>query len=629
MTHTDIVANGCASASLGGRQVPSQPQFKTSRRTLFYVCAIVLLWAAVYGPGLWSPPLMDDADAVHAEASREMLQRSDYVTLHTNGVRYLEKAPLPYWLNAASYKIFGFSELSTRLPLSLLALAAVLAVFFLARDIAGDEAGLYSALILGTAIGPYIYTRFQIPDLIVGLWLTLTVHLLFRSFDQERPSVWLCWGIAATTALNVLTKGLIGVVFPIGILAIYILITGEFGHLRKLRLGSSALIFLAIAAPWHVLATLRNPAQGAAKGFFWFYFINEHLNRYLDKRIPRDYDKVRLSVFWSLILVWLIPWSGYVVAALRQLPLRWRNLRAGMSREQRATLLLLIWGLFILVFFSFSTRQEYYVLPALPAFAALTGIWLAREATSAPDSGTYRLGLITSRVGAVAGGILGVALLALAAISRPLPAGMDFADALRKRPELYALSFGHFFDLTPQAMGAFRTPLLITGTAFLIGTILSWYQRRRLRHRQANVALALMMVFVVYAVHLALITFLPVLGSKALAMEIKHDIRAGDVIVVDTEYSAASTINFYTGRQIHLLNNRKNDLWYGSLFPDCPKVFEDDASFAKLWTGPQRVFFVTYDAEGPKILNRYSTPGFELARSGDKTVFSNRGPSAP
>ena len=181
-------------------------------------------------------------------------------------MRYLEKAPLPYWINAASYKIFGFSEFSTRLPLSLLALGAVLAVFFLARDIAGDEAGLYSALILGTAVGPYIYTRFQIPDLIVGLWLTLTVHLLFRSFDQERPSLLVCWGIAAITALNVLTKGLIGVVFPVAILAIYILITGQFSHLRKLRLGSSALIFLAIAAPWHVLATLRNPPQGAAKG---------------------------------------------------------------------------------------------------------------------------------------------------------------------------------------------------------------------------------------------------------------------------------------------------------------------------------------------------------------------------
>ena len=337
---------------------------------------------------------------------------------------------------------------------------------------------------------------------------------------------------------------------------------------------------------------------------------------------------MRLSVFWSLILVWLIPWSGYVVAALRQLPLRWRNLRAGMSREQRATLLLLIWGLFILVFFSFSTRQEYYVLPALPAFAALAGIWLAREATSAPGSATYRLGLLSSRIAAIVGAVVGMLLVALAAISRPLPPGMNFADALRKRPELYALSFGHFFDLTPQAMGAFRIPLLITGMALLIGTFLGWYQRRRLRHRQANVALALMMVVVIYAVHLALITFLPVLGSKALAMEIKQDLRAGDVIVVNSEYSAASTINFYTGTQIHLLNNRKNDLWYGSLFPDCPKIFEDDASFAKLWTGPQRVFFVTYDEKGPKILNRYSTPVFELARSGDKAVFSNRAQSA-
>jgi 4-amino-4-deoxy-L-arabinose transferase-like glycosyltransferase len=253
--------------------------------------------------------------------------------MYADGVRYLDKAPFLYWVTAGSYKIFGFTEFSTRLPLTLFVLVCVLAVFFLARDIGGEEAGFFAGLVWVTAVGPYIYTRFLIPDLIVALWLTVSIHLLLRTFDEERPSRALFYGLGALTALNVLTKGLIGVIFPIAILGCYLLVTGNWGHLKKLRLFSTSVVFLVIAVPWHWLATVRNPPQGEAKGFFWFYFINEQVNRYLNKRIPHDYDKVPLLIFWGLVLVFLLPWSGYLVAALRQLPVRWRDIRSAMTRE--------------------------------------------------------------------------------------------------------------------------------------------------------------------------------------------------------------------------------------------------------------------------------------------------------
>jgi 4-amino-4-deoxy-L-arabinose transferase-like glycosyltransferase len=593
-------------------------------RTSLYLCTIGLLWALIYVPGLFSPGLMDDADAVHAEASREMLSRHDFITLHANGVRYLDKAPLLYWLTAGSYAAFGFSEFSTRLPLSLFVLAALLAVFLLARDIAGNDAGFFSALILATAVGPYIFTRFLIPDVVVGLWLTITVHLFWRSLNVSRPSLALCWSLGIVTALNVLTKGLIGAVFPVGIIGLYLLITGNLRHLLKLRLFSTAAVFFAVAAPWHLLAILRNPPQGEAKGFFWFYFINEQVNRFLNKRIPRDYDKVPLWLFWGLILVWLLPWSPYLVAALRQLPLRLRKLRAQLTSEQQALLLLVIWALVILVFFSFSTRQEYYVIPALPALAVIAGLWLARESTAPGDSTMRRL------AGRCAGLImgLGIAVFVLAAFFilkvPPLPANAELAEVLKKTPELYALSFGHFFDLTPKAMGAFRFPLALTGAAFLVGTTLSWLFRRRSCGLKANLALTLMMVVVLYAVHLALITFSPILGSKVLAAAIRADYHPGDVVVVDGEYSAASSVNFYTGIQLHLVNGRVNDLWYGSLFPDAPPIFENDASFAQLWLGSHRVFFITFNERGPEKLRRLGSAYHELAHSGGKAVFVNQ-----
>lgn len=586
---------------------------------------IVLFWALIYIPGMFSPPLLDDADARHAEAAREMLQRHDFVTMYVDGVRYLDKAPLPYWLNAASHAIFGINEFAARLPMTLAALALFLSVFFFGRDLAGSNAGFFAAMILATAIGPYIYTRFFIPDIMVCLWLTLTMHLFFRTLDGS-PRLSLCWLIGAVTAINVLTKGLIGVVFPLLIFVGYLFLTGNLKHLRKLRLFSTTIVFLAITAPWHVLATLQNPPQGEAKGFFWFYFINEQVNRYLNTRVPRDYDKVPLLLFWGLILVWMFPWTPFLAQSFRLVPRFWQRLRGRIdwNRNERIALLLISWALAILVFFSFSTRQEYYVLPSLPALALLAGIWLARENGSAEISADRKRGMVCSTI-LLALGVLVFAVAIVFAIKAPsAPPGADIADLLSTNPALYTLSLGHLFDLTGQSMSLFRFPLALTGIAFLLGTLANWWFRRRRKASFANISLSAMMAVFLYAVHLALGTFYPVLGSKPLAAAINCEFREGDTIVIDGTHSQASSINFYTGKQLHMLNARTDNLWYGSLFPDSPAVFEDDSSFRKIWQGPKRVFFVVYDAKRKEKLSSLKVPYFEIAKSGGKWVYSNR-----
>src|SRR5208337_4071366 len=266
------------------------------------VLVLIGLWAVIYMAGLSRPPLLDDADTVHAEAAREMLLQHDWVTLHTNGIRYLEKAPLMYWGVAASYSIFGISEWSTRLPLMLGVLGLLLATYKLGRYVFGESGGLYAGVVLATSVGPYIFTRILIPDILIGLWLTIGYYFFLRSLEEERPSRLACWGFAATCALNVLTKGLIGLVFPAGAIGLYLLLTGNLRHLLKLRILSSTAVFLAIAVPWHVLAAVRNPSQGTVRGFLWFYFINEHLMRFLNKRVPPGYDTVPLLIFWALLL---------------------------------------------------------------------------------------------------------------------------------------------------------------------------------------------------------------------------------------------------------------------------------------------------------------------------------------
>jgi 4-amino-4-deoxy-L-arabinose transferase-like glycosyltransferase len=585
------------------------------------VAALIALWAVIYMAGLSRPALLDDADTVHAEAAKEMLQRHDWVTLYANGVRYLEKAPLMYWGVATSYTLFGISEWSTRFPLMLGVLAMILSTYGLGRWALGSEGGFDSGLVLATALGPFLFTRFLIPDVAVGLWLTLTFWLFLISLEQPKPERWTCWGLAAVCALNVLTKGLIGRVFPIAGIGLYLLLTGNLRHLLKLRLLSSAIVFFVIAAPWHILAELRNPAQGNVHGFLWFYFVNEHILRFLNRRVPRDYDTVPLLLFWALLVLWLIPWTVFLPQSIQEVPKRWSNFRAHMTRRQRGYFLFFLWTLVIVGFFSLSTRQEYYTIPAIPAMALLVGGWLQRERASAPDSRERRSGRRSSVVLLVVGVAIAMVGFALLFFSKTPAPGTDLADLLRKNPQDYALSFGHFLDLTPQAMGAFRLPLFGFSFAFLLGTLANFILRRRPQAGPGNIALVAMMVVLLTCVRVAFGIFSPILSSKDLALAIREQYRPGDQIVVIGLYENASTLNFYTGIPLHSLRTPGGNMWYGTQFPGAPRVFETQDSFAEMWHGQQRVFLWAEEDEPPAL---HGLTSYVVARRGGKIIFSNQ-----
>jgi 4-amino-4-deoxy-L-arabinose transferase-like glycosyltransferase len=616
---------------------PEQPTTETTTRsaiprsTLLFadwrvsLLALIALWAVIYMAGLSHPALLDDADTVHAEAAKEMLQRHDWVTLYANGVRYLEKAPLMYWGVATSYTLFGINEWSTRFPLMLGVLAMILSTYGLGRWALGSEGGFDSGLVLATALGPFLFTRFLIPDVAVGLWLTLTFWLFLVSLEQPKPARWTCWGLAAMCALNVLTKGLIGLVFPAGAIGLYLLLTGNLRHFFKLRLVSSAMVFLAVAAPWHVLAALRNPPQGNVRGFLWFYFINEHVNRFLGTRIPRDYDKVPLLLFWALLVLWLIPWTVFLPQSLQEVPRRWRQFRAQMTRRQRAYLLFFLWNIVIVGFFSLSTRQEYYTIPAIPGMALLVGGWLQRERASASDSNERRSGRISSAVLLGVGLVIAVSGFALLFFSKAPAPGADLADLLRKNPQDYALSFGHILDLTPQAMGVFRVPLFGFSLAFLLGTVANFILRRRALAGAGNIALVAMMVVLLACVRISFGIFSPILSSKDLALAIREQHHPGDQIVVIGLYENASTLNFYTGIPLHSLRTPGGNMWYGTQFPGAPRVFETQASFEEMWKGPQRVFLWAEEEEPPAL---HGLTSHVVARRGGKIIFSNQ-PTVP
>jgi len=613
---------------------------------------LILLWLLFYASfTLLAPPLLDDADSVHAEVAREMLLRHDWTTLYANGIRYLEKAPLLYWSMAASMKIFGVGTAPPRIPLALTVLALALACeSFARRAFASTRAGLYAALITLSSFGIFIFTRITIPDAMVCLCLTLAVLCYWLTDQQTQPARPACFGFAACCALGVLTKGLIGLVFPIGVVALHLIATrgwrGAITRIKQLHPLTGTAVFLLIAAPWHILIGLANPSQGIpgsitftnghwivpqptdgnVHGWTWFYFVNEHLLRYLNLRVPRDYDTVPLALFWGLILIWLMPWSAFLFNAVAAVPWRSALRRTELTREQSTLLLLGIWAALPLLFFSLSTRQEYYVLPALPALILLIAAWLAREAREA-ETFTVPNPLVTAgqRISIVmlaSGSMAALAAMFFVLHSRPAGPNTDLANLLQQNPGEYALSFGHFLDLNAQAMGAFRGPLILTAIALFGGTHAAWLLRRAYKPHAANLWLAAAAFGFLLAAHLGLQTFAPVLTSKQLADAIAPELKPANIVVIHGEYEAGSTLGFYLRRNdIHIFEGRSSNLWYGSFFPDAPKIFEDEDSLRLKWSGIERVF-LWQDVTQP--LPKLPGKSYLLLQSGGKEILSNQ-----
>jgi 4-amino-4-deoxy-L-arabinose transferase-like glycosyltransferase len=590
------------------------------KRTWPSLVILSLLWLAVYGPGLFTPPLQDDVDASHADAGREILVRHDWVTLHENNIRYLEKAPLPYWGTAIAIKLFGIHTWSARLSLHLSVLALGFLLYFFGRRFLTPQSGFWAAVAFLATTGPYLFTRILIPDVTVGLWIGIALYLFLEGWQSEKPTLVSCWGIAAVVALSVLTKGLIGVVFPCAIIFIFLLLARDLPHLFKMHLFSSTLVFLLVAAPWHILAALRNPPAGQAKGFLWFYFVNEQFLRYLGERYPVDYDTFPLYLFYGLIFLWLLPWSSFLPQALGQVRFRLPRMATVRRSTDAVLLLLFCWPVVVLLFFSFSTRQEYYLAPGLPGLALLIGHWMAQESEAPIGSNIARAGRRSAAVLLAFGLVIAAITGTLAATSHTPASNLELFDLLNKNPNLYALSLGHMLDLTGDAMGFFRGPLIGTALAFLSGTLLNWFLRRHGKTHAANWALAAMMIVFIECAHISLGVFYPILGSQQFAVTLKPRLQHGDKIFMDGEYANASSVRFYTGEQIYVLNGRVNGLWYGSLFPDSPPIFLDDAQFTQLWGGPTRIYLITRNEKKRDAL----APVYQIAKSADRFIFSNR-----
>ncbi len=324
----------------------------------------------------------------YAEMAREMFTSGDWVTTRLNGIKYFEKPPLQTWLNALSFTLFGLGDWQARLWTGLCGILGVVLTGYTGARLFGQRTGFYAALVLGSSF--YWAACSQIDSLDMGLSSMMTIALcalLLAQRDDAAPAEqrnWMlvCW---AGMALAVLSKGLIGLVLPGGVLVVYTVITRDWKLWGRLHLVKGLLLMLAIAAPWFVLVGLRNPEQPH------FFFVHEHWDRFFLKEHHREQA---WYVFFVLTAIGMVPWTGVLL----------QGMRLGVQREAgrfRPRLMLLVWAVFILLFFTKSnSKLPGYILPIFPALALLVANYL--------EVGTRRSRMLTAALTAA----VGVALLA-------------------------------------------------------------------------------------------------------------------------------------------------------------------------------------------------------------------------
>lgn len=332
-----------------------------TRRNALLLAIAALCFTALWFALLAGRPLFDPDEGRYAEIPREMLSGGDWVIPHLNGLVYLEKPPLQYWITALGFRCLGESEATARLWTGLSGYLSLAIVFMLGRRLWGFEAGM-KALLLTSASSLFV---------LMGHQLTLDMSLSFALLaclacyvsaqlnrdDDRRCAAWMlgCW---AAMALAVLTKGLVGMLIPGATLTLYCLWQRDVEALHRLNVRWGLPLFAAIAAPWFVLAARANP------DFLNFFFVREHFLRFLT---PLEERVEPWWYFLAALLAGILPWFPEALGSMYA-PLRTSAPRGEFDPRR----LLWVWCAFVMVFFSLSASKLIpYILPAVPVLALL------------------------------------------------------------------------------------------------------------------------------------------------------------------------------------------------------------------------------------------------------------------
>jgi 4-amino-4-deoxy-L-arabinose transferase-like glycosyltransferase len=539
---------------------------------------LTFILALLFGFALGNRALWHPDEGRYVEIPREMAQSGDYVTPRLNGVKYFEKPVLFYWLQAGAIKAFGLSEWAMRLWPAIFGIAGCLLVYVTGRKLYDRRTGLLACAVLATAPLYFMLARVVTLDMPVSVFLTAALFM-FLLGTREPPGPTrrnFFWAFYALAALATLTKGLIGIVIPAVVIGAWIVLLWEWRLLKTIYLPSGLLLFLVIAAPWHILASNANPE------FAHFYFVHEHFERYLSK----VHDRYQPAWFFVPVLIaGFYPWIAFLPQAIgKALPASW------VARHQdKESLFLLLWAGLVFAFFSFSDSKLIpYILPAMPPLALLLARHLA-QAWDQPASSALRTGVWTL---VVVGLVLAAALVFLPNSTPDNP-----------RVAEYTRVFGGY---------AYAIIGGLLAVAF-VPAILSW--------RRSN-PLTTISLMVTSAVFLVIVTLsLPLLDAKRtvkdLALTLKPQLLPADEVLTYRTYY--QDLPVYLERRITIVD-WKGELKFGASVEDVSGWIIDEAAFWRRWEGPNRVYMLT-ERDNYDKLRAQGRGTFRLIAQSDANVL--------
>ena len=541
-------------------------------------------------------PFLDPDEGLYATIAQEMLGDGDWVIPHVNGLPYLEKPPLYFWLTALAFRVAGPSEWATRLPSALAALGTVILTWRVGRRLYGARAGLLAGLVVATVVGNALYVRKASPDQLFVFCLTLAMYGFLR--DAEHPSrgrarFLLCY---LGAALGVLAKGLIGVVFPLLIVGLGMVVARRLSW-RELNLARGAAVFALVAVPWHALVAWRSPA------LFGFYVVDNQLLRFLDARGYIE-DDVSSSTLGFLVasFIWAFPWSVFSLA----------RGKADASPHARWRPFILIWLVVVVGLFALSRfKHEYYALPAFPALAVLVaGAWV-----SGRDIGRWLV------IGLIGCGVVGLWALWAGPSLTPGQA----LNGLAELNAYYRILRDQGLPFPFASARPFGDLLSALGMVLLAGwglATLCWVRGWR---RGAFVSLVGLSGAITVMIFRLLDVVEPHHSVKEIAQAINARAVPADVIVVEGTLEDSPALPFYTGRRALLVNGALNNFSFAATLPEARGVFIDTGDLIRLWAGPQRVFLVVRRPRGQSVVAALPAPRVhELGLYGSRSLYSNR-----
>lgn len=398
-------------------------------------------------------PLANPDEGRYVEIPTEMVASGDYVTPTLNGMPYFYKPPMFYWMQAASIKTFGSNIFAWRFANSAVAIFGVLLTYLAVSLLYNRKAGIFAGLVLATSNLYYALGQVIVLDTTVSVFISgaLFSFMLFYFKDKFKPLYILAFFVFC--ALAVLTKGLIGVLIPCAVIFLFLLFCNPVKFVKNLKksewlaLFFGAVLFLAIALPWHILAAIATPAQEGAsffskdptgQGFLWYYIMHEHFLRYIDSS-----TSMRYQPFWFFFVfapIGLLPW---LPAFIQSLFYEFKGGIANFVKNNKKTLFLFVWVAFVLLFFSISKSKLIpYIIPVYPALAVVVGAFLDKVLKGSVKRPRASLWAI-------------VALGFIATIALPIVCYVINAKGRMYMPEIswYVFSAASFAVLIPTLVG--------------------------------------------------------------------------------------------------------------------------------------------------------------------------------